>query len=79
MELVGTNGSGDAVQGTSTGGGAGVRGISTANNHDGVVGQNASIGNGVLGVAVNGTGVYGQTQQGSEGSRLVDVSPRRRA
>jgi hypothetical protein len=30
MELIGTNSSGDAVLGTSTGGGAGVRGISTA-------------------------------------------------
>jgi hypothetical protein len=42
-----------------------VRGISTANNHDGVVGQNTTTGNGVLGVAVNGTGVHGQTQNGS--------------
>ena len=65
MELIGTNSNGDAVQGTSSGGGAGVRGISTADNHDGVVGENGSTGNGVLGVAVNGTGVYGQTQNGS--------------
>lgn len=49
MEVIGTNNNGGGVSGTSTNGGAGVRGTANGTNHDGVVGQRNTSGNGVSG------------------------------
>src|SRR5262245_55698777 len=70
-QVVGSNNNGDAVVGTSTGGGAGVRGTAIAANHIGVVGQSASSGQGVGGFAANGDGVRGESSNGGAGVRGI--------
>ena len=60
MKVVGTNDHGDAVLGTSTGGGAGVRGIAKGDNR-----------NGMHGIAANGDGVVGESTKGGAGVRGI--------
>jgi hypothetical protein len=60
MKVVGTNDHGDAVLGTSTGGGAGVRGVAKGDNR-----------NGMHGIAANGDGVVGESTKGGAGVRGI--------
>ena len=69
MEIIGTSDNGDGVSGTSTNGGAGVRGTANGANHDGVVGESNTSGDGIAGFATNGDGVSGTSANGGAGVR----------
>ena len=78
-KVVGTNDSGDAVKGTSTDGGAGVRGIANGDKHVGVRGESKpakkkQTGDGVVGVAANGNGVVGASEGGGCGVKGTSKS-----